>query len=260
MSHKIGVLDSGIGGLTILGDLINQNYNAKYFYISDSNNVPWGEKSQEFMYDRIRIMVTKLLHYQVQAILLACNTATAETIDKIRAEFPTITFIGIEPYLNYINHFKQQSQNKYALILTQATFKSARFQKLRETLDPAHHVDIYPLANLAMLIESLKTESFTAIKNKVSQEISILKNKGYTHLILGCTHYPIIRDYLEKELNLITINPSLRIVDHLKQVLKLDFITNAEKEFLYNENCGDIWLLKTIEDFSFLNTKFTLSD
>ena len=78
---KIGVIDSGIGGLTILKDLMSKRLDAEFWYISDEENVPYGGKSQDFMFKQMTVMTSRLIEKGVDGILIACNTATSETID-----------------------------------------------------------------------------------------------------------------------------------------------------------------------------------
>jgi len=250
MTKTIGILDSGIGGLTLLKELIESNFDSDYYYISDSENVPYGGKTQDFMLERISTMVQKLLDKDVEAIVIACNTATAETIDKLRQMFE-IPFFGIEPYINYLNTAQSQESDNYALILTTATYQSKRFKELQLKCDPTSKITVYPLKNLAMQIEQF---SFHVSYGPIAEELMAIKDKGHTHLILGCTHYPIIANYLSEHLSLKTINPASRVVSHIAKNLNL--IKSSKKcssIFHYNFNNSDDWDKKSLSDFSFLN-------
>lgn len=248
--QKIGIIDSGIGGLTILDQLIKKNINAKFYYISDEKNVPYGNKSQQFMLNKMKEMSSKLLKEGVEGILIACNTATAETIDKLRDSF-SLPFIGVEPYLNYINKTNMRDQ-KVGLILTLATFKSMRFQSLVKNKDPNGLINIYPIKNLATNIEQLKYKEFKILKDKIDEEIKILKNEKLNLLILGCTHYPIIEKYLEKELKLKTINPTTSIISQLVEKLEISTSDSYDPYFYYNYNNSDDWSRTNIENLKFL--------
>lgn len=248
---KIGLIDSGIGGLTLLSGLLKHKINATFYYISDSNNVPYGDKPQDFMLNQMNDMVNKLTKIGVDAIIIACNTLTAETAEKIRAN-SLIPIIGIEPYLNYLNHPETLTTEKIALILTPATYRSQKFCLLREKTDPQHKIDVYPLPKLAVAIESLKTQTFHSIKDVIVSEINLLKVKKYTHLILGCTHYPIIKDFLEEELSLKCIDPSLNVIKHIKTKMGLEINEAISSVIYYNGFNTDEWLQKSISDFPFL--------
>jgi len=247
----VGVLDSGIGGLTLLEDLLQLNLDASYLYISDAKNVPYGEKTQSFMLERISLMIDRLLEKGANAILIACNTATAETIDKVRSTY-SIQFVGIEPYINYLNHFEIGANEKVALILTHATFQSAKFKALKAELDPKSAIDIYPMKNLAMFIESLKEKPFSAIQTEVEKELSPLKGQHYTHLILGCTHYAIIENFLASTLGLKIVDPSLRVAERVRSTLNIAASQEPSHTFLYSEHCEGPWVKRRLSDFSFL--------
>jgi glutamate racemase len=246
---KIGVLDSGIGGLSILKELINHKFNASYYYASDNKNVPYGNKGQEFMLKRMRILVNLLLQENVEVIIIACNTATAETIGKLRQEFQ-VEFIGIEPYINYLNHTNNKS---IGLILTESTFKSQRFKELCEKYDPGKIIQIHPLKNLALLIESLKEKPFEEIRNAINNELEFLIEKKYEFLILGCTHYPIIAQYIEVFLNTKTIDPTENVINRISDLLKLEKNSNGNDQFFYNESISKDWQSLKTTHFKFLN-------
>lgn len=250
---KLGVIDSGIGGLTVVKDLIQNKLNLEIFYISDANNVPYGNKDQDFMYERLSFMTKELLKKKVQAIVIACNTATAKTIQKLREEFP-IPFVGVEPYINFINHDENIDEHKYALILTEATSQSERFQKLKQRLDPHERIDVYPQKKLALLIEGLAHVEFANIEKEIEAEIFEINNKGYTHLILGCTHYPIIKRFLESKLKLETVDPTPHITHFIQE--RFGLTNNQMKEiptsFHYNYDASKRWNIKHLSDFPFL--------
>lgn len=249
--RKIGIIDSGIGGLTILKKLVNQGLEAEFYYISDEPNVPYGEKSQGFMLNQMKSMSEKLIRKDVDGVLVACNTATAETIDQLRESFE-VPFIGIEPYINYINKIKEDNQ-KVCLILTNATYNSTRFKELARRLDSKSKISIYPLKDLAIIIESLKYKKFNDVKKQVNQELKFLKDNTYTHIILGCTHYPIINSYIEREYNITTIDPSDFVVNQLIKKLEVAKDHKIKTSFFYNYNNTDHWKIKDLSRMSFLN-------
>lgn len=247
---RIGIIDSGVGGLTILRQLLNKNLNAQFFYISDEKNVPYGNKPQSFMFKQMLSMTNKLIAQDVDGILIACNTATAKTIDKLRNSFE-VPFIGIEPYLNYIN--KQNSKDKkVGLILTEATYNSTRFQNLVKKTDPKGTIKVFPLKNLASSIEQLKYEKFENLKEKISSELTPLMNQDFDILLLGCTHYPIISNYIESFLQLKTVDPSISVIDRLVTALDLKKTNKSNQTFLYNSNNTDDWVYTNINILKFL--------
>lgn len=247
---KIGLIDSGIGGLTLLKELMDHKVHAEYLYISDSKNVPYGERSQAFMLNQVRDMSLKLIAKKVEVIILACNTLTAETIDTLRLEL-AVPIVGLEPYINYLNQ-DFAIDSKMALILTEATFKSTRFQTLLIDKDPEHKIDIYPLKKLAMILESLTIKDFESIRVEVERELMQVEGRGYTHLILGCTHYPIIKNFLESYLDLIVVDSAAAVRNHVMN--SVEFITTDKYHdtFLYNSDNSETWLSSKLSELKFL--------
>ncbi len=243
-AKRIGIIDSGIGGLTILNELFKKNFiNAKYFYISDQNHVPYGGKTQEFMLERVRMMVELVLKVSVDLIVLACNTLTVETIADLRESYE-IDFVGVEPYVNYINQNTGFTDDKVAMILTEATFKSQRFKTLLASLDTQNKIDVYPLKKLALLIEKLSSEELSAVKEGILAELSILVDKDYTKLILGCTHYHIVQDLIEAHLGLEVVDPHLPVVAQIAKLAQLEVSTNeknVDNKFNYDPCLSGKW-------------------
>lgn len=244
--HKIAILDSGLGGFSILREIILRKLDTKSYFISDNLNVPYGDKSQKFMLDRLELMVTKALKMKVDAILIACNTATAETIDTLRSRFD-IPFIGIEPYINYLHH---SSNERLGLILTKATFKSKRFNNLRETLDPTNSIKIYPLDKLALIIEKFYTNDFSSLIPSIKNELSSIDFRCLDSLILGCTHYPLISNFLNEEYNVKVIDPNSAVVDHLTKTLSLGRSQEVDQYFYYSRNPNEKLIQTKLSDYN----------
>lgn len=230
MNKKIGVIDSGIGGTSLLYELLERSYAADYFYLSDSKNVPYGGKSQDFMLERMEKMLASMP--KLDACVIACNTLTAQTIEKLR-EKANYQIFGIEPYINYINHRADTAQ-KVALIATVATTKSERFKALVEKYDPAREITIFPLENLAMLIEDYKNINW----GKIEQELEVLKDKKIDKLILGCTHYPLIKTYIEAYAHVDAIDPNGAVANHIASILKLE---KGQSHSSFRFNLEDDW-------------------
>jgi glutamate racemase len=256
MSEKIGIIDSGIGGFTLLNELFSRSYFCQYYYISDNENVPYGTKSQLFMLQRVRLMVNKLKQKKIQTIVIACNTLTAETIEQLREEFHELNFIGIEPYLNYFNKNEICNNKKMALILTEATYKSLRFTKLRKRVDPTQKILTYPLANLASLIEGMESRHcIENLKQEIDTELAFLHSSNIDYLILGCTHYPIIKKYIEKTYDLQTLDPNKEVVDRIVQVAALAKSTDCNS-FYYNPNLSHDWQCLSLTNINIFTKLF----
>jgi glutamate racemase len=233
---KIGLFDSGIGGFSILNELFKVMPSAQFFYYSDDAYAPYGPKSDAEITERTFVITEFLLQQNVDLIVVACNTATASSIDELRAKFPQAIFVGVEPYLKAYYQMPE-GEKKVMVLTTESTGKSERFKRLKSRLDPESNIDHYSLKNMAKIIEYFyyhpqnKNEFEIAIK----EELKTMQNKNYSHAILGCTHYPLIANLIEKNLHLKTISPcpyiASRVVDLLKNTQRHEIPPEADFNF-----------------------------
>lgn len=253
---KIGLFDSGIGGFSILSQLLSLLPNEEYFYFSDDANAPYGPKSDDFITDRSIKITEELIKQKVDLIVVACNTATASSIDTLRVKFPLMTFVGVEPYLNA--YYKMpEGEKKMAVLTTVSTGKSERFKRLKERLDPEGKIVHIALANLARLIEDFYFQRMN--EDQFVKEVSLeLKNVGtnnFTHVILGCTHYPLIANIIQKETGAIPVSPdhyiAVRVADLLKLSMNSDneeIKINKNKSFHFYSSSNNQWKLRNQSD------------
>ena len=122
----IGVFDSGIGGLTVLNEALRQAPAHHYIYLADSANAPYGERSSDWVAQRSLDLCHWLVREGCQALVVACNTATAEAIAHIRHEMPAIPIIGVEPGIKPA--VTQSSNCKVGVLATQNTLKIDKFK------------------------------------------------------------------------------------------------------------------------------------
>ena len=214
----IGVFDSGVGGLSILDEALRQLPQHDYIYLADSAHAPYGEKSSEWIAARSLILCKYLASKGCDAIVVACNTATAEAIKQIRAEL-SIPIIGVEPG---IKPAAMQSQNGIVGVLaTEATLKSDKFNALLATL-PNHCRFIKQSgAGLVPLIEAGKADSEETL-DLLSKHLEPILDAGSDTLVLGCTHYPFLRKSIRKLLGatITLIDTSDAVVRQLKRQLE----------------------------------------
>lgn len=247
----IGVFDSGIGGYSVLRELFSVFPEATYYYYSDDKYAPYGPKSDEFISERSIVITEELMSKGADIVVVACNTATAASIEVLRQKFPQMVFVGIEPYLNA--YYKFNTPTKMAVITTVSTGKSERFKKLTDRLDPQHHIDAYTCVNLAKLVEDYYYQRISKdyLLEKMHEDLKALENQSYTHLILGCTHYPLVRNYIEEILNLKTLSPCPFVARRVKELANnlIPFQENpSSMYYLYSSN-NPQWQEKSRENF-----------
>lgn len=247
----IGVFDSGIGGYSVLRELFSLFPEADYFYFSDDKYAPYGPKSDEFILQRSIAITEELMAQGAEIIVVACNTATAASIDGLRAKYPQMTFVGIEPYLNA--YYKITQPTKMAVITTVSTGKSERFKKLTDRLDPGHHIDAYVCEFLAALVEDYYYERISReyLLTKMREDLRPLENQGYTHLILGCTHYPLVKKEIESMLNLEALSPCVFVARRVRELANnlIPIQENGSNMYsLYSSN-NPKWQERSRKDF-----------
>lgn len=249
----IGLFDSGIGGFSVLSEILKLLPQVDTYYISDDAHAPYGDKSEDYILARAHELTRVLREKKVDLIIVACNTATAVAIADLRKTYPDFPFVGIEPYLNIQKRFSSDNPDRRFVVLTTArTGKSEKFKKLKEMLDPDHRIDHYGMERLASLIEQVYYFGVTEeLKNQIALDLLPLREKKYTHAILGCTHYPLIAHYIEAFLHVECINPApyvaLRAKNLLLQSGKIaESATCSEsKKFYFLTTTRNVWEIKT---------------
>ncbi len=248
---KIGLFDSGIGGFSVLSELFEVYPAGDYFYFSDDAHAPYGPKSDEYITERALLITKELISQGVRLIVVACNTATASSIDCLRKNYPDITFVGVEPYLNA--YYKIPDKGKMLVLTTESTGKSERFKRLKERLDPEGHIDHYPLKLLAKNVETLYHDhSFEKeFDEQLALELAPIKNQNYTHAILGCTHYPLVRKKIESVLNLLAVSPCRHVAMRVLELARNDKTDSvfADSDFHFYSSKTNQWILKHRHEF-----------
>ena len=132
-SGFIGVFDSGIGGLSVLQALRAEMPQERFVYWADSDFAPYGERSEQFVIERSHFITQQLIAQgPMKALVVACNTATAVAIESLRATFPSLPFIGVEPALKPA--LAQTKTLRVGVMGTQGTLRSLRFEKLLQSV------------------------------------------------------------------------------------------------------------------------------
>ena len=211
---NIGVFDSGLGGLTVLRELV-RNKKANYFYLGDSLRAPYGSRSKEEILEFSDQIVTYLEDYDIDQYIIACNTistlATEYLEEKYQKPFYPITKAGIENALLYKGDF---------LVLGTQTTVDSHFYK--NNIESNSTSKVYEIAapKLVKLIEDGKIFG-PDIDRELSDYLKIANEKKIPNIILGCTHFPIISQAINKNLNYEAniINPARNIADkiHFKE-------------------------------------------
>lgn len=192
--NPIGVMDSGVGGISVLKHIHALLPHEHLIYFADSAHAPYGNKSQEEIKQRCFAVTDFLIAQDVKAIVVACNTATAAAIAEMRAKYD-LPIIGMEPA---VKPAAAASKNGIIGVLaTVGTLKSAQFAALLESYGRNVEVVTQGCIGLVECIErgELDTEH---TKQLLKQYCAPLLAEGADTIVLGCTHYPFVRELIEQ--------------------------------------------------------------
>ncbi len=189
----IGVFDSGLGGISVLHEIRHLLPYESLIYIADSAHVPYGEKSAEFIVQRSIAISEFLLAQPVKAIVVACNTATAAAVTELRQRWPDVLIVGMEPAVKPA--VQASKTGKIGVLATTGTLRSARFAALLERYASDVEVLTQPCPGLVELIEAGELNS-PATRALLQTYVEPLLAADCDTLILGCTHYPLIKPLL----------------------------------------------------------------
>jgi glutamate racemase len=213
----VGIFDSGLGGLSVLRAIRAQLPDEALLYVADSLYAPYGERDDDFITDRTFAICEWLVKQGAKALVVACNTATAQSIAQVREKL-TIPLVGVEPG---VKPAALQSKTRVAgLLATQVTLRSARFQGLLERYAADCRFLCQPGHGLVQAVERCDIGS-TELRALLRDYLQPMLDAGADTLVLGCTHYPFldaaIRDIVGDRLTL--IDTSVAIARQLERVL-----------------------------------------
>lgn len=218
----IAFFDSGIGGTTILKDVINLLPNENYIYFPDSEHLPYGNKPKEELFEIVDNVVQKLIKYNPKIIVCACNTATAMVLDDIREKYKDIVFVGTEPAIKVVHD--NYSNEKTIILTTKGTGHSEKFKELLKK----HSTKQCTLVEAPLLAELIENEDdlFPYLKELLTDFTDI------NVVVLGCTHFPLAKETISKILGDVTfIHGGPGIAKRVKDLLIKNNLPCNENKF-----------------------------
>lgn len=212
-NNPIGVYDSGFGGLSVWRELHKALPNESLVYLGDGKNCPYGSLSEEMIRELAEKSVRKLLEYDCKLIVVACNTATAAAIGYLRAIFPEIPFVGLEPAVK-----PACIATKTGVVGVVATERSLESDKFLNTLARyGSGVNVIKAVGEGF-VEAVEQdeEDSDATEQRVRAVMEPIIAQGADVIVLGCTHYPFLRDVIQR----VVEGRELRIIDSGEAVEK----------------------------------------
>ncbi len=234
MNELIGLFDSGVGGTTILKELEKILPYEDYIYYADSKNNPYGELSDEELYKITGNIVDYLLKRRAKIIVIACNTATTRCIKYLRNKYPGVTFVGTEPAI------KPACEAGYKNILLLATPGTCGSERTKELIDTYKKDDqniyVVPCYGLANAIEYDEFDIQDTIIKEIHQ---IYSDKNIDCIVLGCTHYSLIKDLINNYFN------NVDIIDGSVGVAKRTESLLRQENKLSNNGTGKVIMINS---------------
>ena len=212
--RPIGVFDSGLGGLTVLAELVRALPDERFIYFGDTARVPYGAKSRRIVQRYSLEVARHLLQYDIKLLVIACNTATAHAEDYLRAELASsntaLPVVGVvKPGVAAL--LRETRNNRVGVLGTRATVKSQAYRNEIQALDPQARVFSKACPLFVPLVEEGWFDK--RITRLVIQEyLSALLREEVDTVVLGCTHYPLLKDTIRDEY------PQLRLIDSSEEI------------------------------------------
>ncbi len=205
MNNAIGIFDSGVGGLSVLQEIRNQNPDCPIIYFGDQYHVPYGPRELEEVYSLSEVITKFLLQLGARIIVVACNTASAAALYPLREKFPDIPFVGMEPAV------KPAAENTHTgnvgVLATPATFQGKLYNSVVERF--AMNVKIYQ-NTCSGLVQEIEFGNFWGVETRRILENALIPmlNQKIDSVVLGCTHYPFVIPLIKE-----IVGPDITVID-----------------------------------------------
>lgn len=201
----IGIFDSGSGGLSVYRELVKLLPQERFVYYSDNAHCPYGEKTALYIQRRARFITEFLLDKGADIIVVACNTATAAAIATLRAEYPNVPFVGMEPAVKPAALGTRSGV--IGVLATAGTLKGSKYLNTRGMYADDVRVVEHVGQGFVELVEAGILDGPQA-ESTVRASLQPLLDEGADVVVLGCTHYPFLRPVIER-----IAGPGVQVID-----------------------------------------------
>ena len=191
----IAVMDSGVGGISVLRELLKVMPHEKYLYFGDSKNAPYGSRDKADVLAIMRHNLAELRERGIKALVIACNTATSAAAAPLRAENPDLPIIGIEPAIKPAAFLFPDP--RVLVMATPLTLREEKFRELVARFADREEIVPLPCPGLVELIESGKLDG-AEIDDYLARLFAPYTGQKIDAVVLGCTHYPHVRSAIER--------------------------------------------------------------
>ncbi|WP_278453331.1 glutamate racemase [Thomasclavelia spiroformis] len=247
MERAIGVFDSGVGGLTVLNSIKSLLPNENIIYIGDNYHCPYGDKTPAQLFKYASGIVEYFIKQNVKLIVLACNTTSSTVLERLQMTYPEVMIIGVIDAT--VNDFINRKVANTLIIATVATIKSNKYPETIKQIDSK--IETFSLATpkLVPLVESGKYKE--GIYDVLHEYLDEYKERIQS-IILGCTHYPILKEQIENVLpNIEYVSSSEAISKSVKDILSKKKLLNLNKN-----NYIKIYTTGDVDEFIYSSSGF----
>ena len=200
---RIGIFDSGLGGINVLNELINKYPNNEYIFLGDTKNLPYGTKNIEELEKLASNNINFLLTKNVDIIIIACGTVSSNCYDYLKGKYNIPIYDIISPTLDYINN---SNFNRVGVIATNGTINSKAFEKSSKVTKTLATPSFVPIIEDGIITNKEEEE--------VKKVLEPLKD-NIDSLVLGCTHYPLLSNIISNYLNIPLIDMGKCLLNRL---------------------------------------------
>ena len=250
-NRPIGVFDSGLGGLTVLKEIMGLIPTESVVYFGDCGRVPYGTKSKETIIKYTFQNIRFLLNQDIKMIVIACNTASAYSLELVKHSFDIPVIEVVQP--GALTAVRTTANKKVGVIGTPATINSGAYEKAINRIDGSIEVHSKACPLFVPLVEEGWWNNDIAAR--VAEEYLLpLKDKGIDTLVLGCTHYPLLQDTICK-----VMGAEVTLVSSAQEVAKAVRDVVGENGFGRNESIKPVYRYYTsdsVEKFESLGSSF----
>lgn len=229
--EPIGVLDSGVGGLSVLAQLYKLMPDKNYIFFGDTKNLPYGTKTPEQIFEYTKEIFEFFISKNVKNVVIACNTTSAVAYEELNKRF--MNKLKIYPLIQFAAKYAVQNlknNDTIAVLATKATVNSKKYTQEIKKINPAVNVVEIDCTGFVEIVENRLYEDIESIKF-IESKLKIADQYNAKRIILGCTHYPYLVNIFNKIYECEYFNPAICVANIVKQEIKTPDYKDSKIDF-----------------------------
>lgn len=240
--EPIGVLDSGVGGLSVLSKLYKLMPDKNYIFFGDTKNLPYGTKTPKQIFEYTKEILEFFIVKNVKNVVIACNTTSAVAYDELKNYFKDK--LKIYPLIQYAAKYAVENLNNndtIAVLATKATVNSKKYTSEIKKINPNINVIEIDCSGFVEIVENRLYEDIESVKF-IESKLEIAKKYNAKRIILGCTHYPYLTNIFKKIYNTDYFDPAICVSNIVKAQIKTPDCNNSRIDFYVSKNPSEFKL------------------